>query len=232
MKFDINTEHFRTKQEKWTSLAQLILVYLLVFNPWTVFPYTFVLISSIILILTYWKYKSFSPLGLKIKPGILKIIGITLLPFVIVEPVFDFVIQPLINWLANESPDYSSFQSIAYDTSRYLKYIGLIWIIAAFGEELMFRGFLFLQLNVLLPPMKFKRILLVIASAMMFALPHAYQGLSGMITTFVFGLIFGTTYIRFNYNLWIVIVLHGLIDSFFITLAYMDQLDYYKISFF
>ncbi|MEN3324964.1 CPBP family intramembrane glutamic endopeptidase [Mariniflexile soesokkakense] len=181
------------------------------------------------MIFTYWKHHSWSEVGFKTDLGILKIIGSALLLFVIIEPIFSFIIQPIINWIANESPDYSIFQSIAHDSSKYLKYLLFIWISAAIGEELLFRGFMFMQFKHILPEYKHKTVSMILISALLFSLPHAYQGLSGLLTTFVFGIIFGAVYVKYNYNLWITILIHGLIDSVFITLAFMDKLDYYNM---
>ena len=88
---------YKRNKDKFFAVMQLVLIYGLMFNPWTVFPFTFIIIIGAILILTYWKYRSFSEVGLKTDLGILKVISYALILFIIVEPIFDFVIQPLIN---------------------------------------------------------------------------------------------------------------------------------------
>ena len=230
MKTNLKLSGLNHNKEVLFGLLQLIIVLGLMFNPWTVFPFTFIIIIIVILMFTYWKHCSLSEVGLKTDLGIVKIVGSALLLFTIIEPIFDFIVQPLINSIVNESPNYSLFQFIAHDSSKYLKYISFIWISAAIGEELLFRGFMFMQLKLIIPEVRYKTFLMILISAVIFSLPHAYQGLSGLLTTFVFGMIFGIVYVKFNYNLWITILLHGFIDSFFITLAYMDKLDYYSIA--
>jgi|GEM_PF-6405420 membrane protease YdiL (CAAX protease family) len=49
-----------------------------------------------------------------------------------------------------------------------------MWISAAIGEELLFRAFAFAQLKKVLGD---KKIVIVLLSALMFCLPHLYQGL-------------------------------------------------------
>jgi len=219
-----------TNQSKIFALIQLILIYGFIFNPWTSFPYTFVIIIIAIFIITYWNDKKLSEIGLKSNISFFKIIGIGLLLFVVLEPILDFIVQPLVNKLTGDIADYSAFQSIANNFPKYSKYFLYILISAGFGEEILFRGFLFRQFKIILPEFKLKTTFIVILSAILFSLPHLYQGLSGLIMTFIFGLIFAIIYVKSNYNLWITIMLHGLVDVMFITLAYYDKLDYYNLS--
>lgn len=212
------------------ALVQFILIYGFIFNPWTSFPYTFVIVIISILIVTYWNDRSLSEIGFKSNISFIKTIGTGLLLFVVIEPVLDFIVQPLVAKLTGEIADYSAFQSVAGNFPKYSKYLFYILVSAGFGEEILFRGFLFRQFNIILPEFQYKTPLTVILSAILFSLPHVYQGPSGLIMTFIFGLIFALIYVRSNYNLWITITLHGLTDTLFITLAYYDKLDYYKLG--
>jgi len=220
----------KTDKSKILALIQLILIYGFIFNPWTSFPYTFILIIFFIFIITYWSDKSLSKIGFKSNISFFKIIGIGLLLFAVLEPILDFIVQPLVNKLTGEIADYSTFQSVANNFPKYSKYFLYILISAGFGEEILFRGFLFRQFNIIFPEFKYKTALIIILSAILFSLPHLYQGLSGLIMTFIFGLIFAIVYVKSNYNLWITIILHGLVDTMFITLAYYDKLGYYKLG--
>jgi hypothetical protein len=61
----------------------------------------------------------------------------------------------------------------------------------------------------------------VLLQALVFALGHAYQGVTGVVNLFVVGLILGYVYLRGGRNLWPVIVAHGLIDTLSTTLVYL-----------
>lgn len=223
----MNLISIKADKSKIFALIQLILVYGFIFNPWTSFPYTFIIIIISVFLITYWADKSLSEIGFKSNISFYKTIGVGLLLFAVLIPVIDFFVQPLVNKLTGEVTDYSAFKSIANNFPKYSKYLIYILISAGFGEEILFRGFLFRQFKIILPEFKYKIPLIIILSAILFSLPHLYQGLSGLIITFIFGLIFAITYVKFNYNIWITIILHGLIDTMFITLAYFDKLDYY-----
>ncbi|WP_148871010.1 CPBP family intramembrane glutamic endopeptidase [Tenacibaculum adriaticum] len=185
-----------------------------------------------VFIITYWNDTSLKRIGLHPKTSFLKTIGTGLLLFLLLEPILDFIIQPLVNKLTGEVADYSAFKSVAHNFSKFLKYFVFILISAGFGEEILFRGFLFRQFSIILPNFKFKTAVIIVLSAVLFSIPHLYQGISGLIMTFIFGLIFAIVYVKTNYNLWVTvtIVLHSLIDSMFITLSYFDKLNYYELA--
>lgn len=219
-----------TKHSKLRAFVQFILVYGFIFNPWSTFPYTFIILIIFIVLLTYWNDSSLNNIGFKSNIGVQNTIGHGLILFVLVVPTMDFVVQPLTNKLTGEVTDYSTFESIAFNFSKYIQYLFFVIISASFGEEILFRGFLFRQFEIILPKCKFKTGFIVTISAVLFSLPHLYQGLSGLIMTFTFGLIFAMVYIKTNFNLWVNIILHGLIDIMFLTLAYCDKLDYYVLG--
>lgn len=218
-----------SKQSKLIALIELILVYGFVFNPWTVFPITFIIIICAIFLFSIWHNKTLSDTGLKTITSSFKSIGIAIALFFILEPVLDFIIQPIVNNLTGDEVDYSAFQSLAHNFYKYSKYVVYILISASFGEELLFRGFFFNQLKLILPEFKFKTLVISILSSICFSLPHIYQGTSGLIMTFIIGMFFALIYVRTN-NLWASITLHALVDIMFLTLAYFDKLDYYLFA--
>ena len=60
----------------------------------------------------------------------------------------------------------------------------------------------------------------VIGQAAIFALAHAYQGVTGVLMVFTVALIFGAIFYRCGRNLWPVIVAHGLVDTIAVTSFY------------
>jgi len=193
----------------------------LIYNPFTKFPYTFCVIILFIFLISFLQDGSLR--NLNFKKLRLKEIGIILGSYVVLELTMDFVFQPLATKLFNEPADYSSFEFIKGDSNSYFKYLAFMWISAAFGEELLFRAFAFSQLRKIIGE---RKLIIVVLSAVLFALPHLYQGNSGLFMTFLFGLAFGFIYLRFK-NIWINIVVHGLVDSVFLTLSYYGMLDFY-----
>lgn len=216
--------------QKLGALAQLGMVYGFVFNPYTTFPYTFMVIILTILTLVYGTDRTLSSIGLQLNAVCFKTVKTVLILFVIVIPILDFIIQPLLNKWIGAVVDYSAFKPLAGNECMYLKYVLYVLISAAIGEEILFRGFVFRQLQILWLGSKWSTYLKVVISAVLFSLPHLYQGWSGLIMTFIFGLLFATVYVKSKYNLLVTIFLHALIDVMFLTLAYFDKLNYYTLS--
>ncbi|TBW27922.1 CPBP family intramembrane glutamic endopeptidase [Gramella sp. KN1008] len=88
-----------------------------------------------------------------------------------------------------------------------------VWITAAFLEELVFRAFFINSLEILFGPGKWSAYTAVVLSAVVFGGIHAYQGISGIITTTIIGIIFGFAYIINGRRIWPLILVHGLVDS-------------------
>lgn len=105
----------------------------------------------------------------------------------------------------------------------------LLWIVvvaifaAGFGEELLWRGFLFDRLQ-RLRGIGDKTWLVIIIQAVLFGLPHAYQGMGGMLITGVVGLGLGWLRVRCGGNLWACIIAHAAVDILMMSVAYADTI--------
>jgi membrane protease YdiL (CAAX protease family) len=207
---------------KIASALLLIASYALIYNPLTKFPYTFLIIIAFVLLATWLQEGGLR--GFNFKKLGMKEAGIILLLFIVLESVMDFIIQPAVTKIFNEPADYSPFTSLDGNTPKYFKYLLYMWMSAAIGEELLFRGFTFMQLQNLIGN---RKMLIMLISAVTFSLAHWDQGIVGLIITFLFGLAFGFIYMKFK-NIWINIIVHGLIDTLFLTLAYYGCLSFYS----
>lgn len=89
------------------------------------------------------------------------------------------------------------------------RWFALVAVTAGWCEEVLYRGF-FLAVFVALVP-DASDLLLVVISAAAFGLAHAYQGVSGMVTTGVLGAILAYVYVGTG-TLLVPILLHAAID--------------------
>lgn len=206
---------------RFSAFLLLAFAFLLVFNPFTKFPFTFIIIIAFVLLVSWLQNGNFRELGFK-KLTLIDV-GIALLVFVPLELFMDFVVQPEAAILFNEPADYSAFDSLQNNFPKFSKYLLFMWISAAIGEELLFRGFAIAQLERILGKNNW---LNVLVSAILFTLPHAYQGPTGILVTFIFGLAFGAIFAKWR-NIGINILVHGLVDTMFLVLAYLGMLSYY-----
>ena len=99
-----------------------------------------------------------------------------------------------------------------------------MWGTAGFLEELLWRGYLMNRL-VELPGRQTRLawVIALIASAVIFGLGHAYQGLAGILKTGLIGLVFGISYLVAGRNLWPLILAHALIDTLDFVSCYFGE---------
>lgn len=110
------------------------------------------------------------------------------------------------------APDLRRLGELHGNLPRLFMVLTVAWTSAAFGEELLFRGFFLTRLERALGGTQRATVIAVIGQALAFGLAHAYQGPTGMLTSGSIGLVFGIAYAR-GRNFWPVIVAHGIIDS-------------------
>lgn len=109
--------------------------------------------------------------------------------------------------------DLSRFSGLPGNPTRLALWLLVAWTTAAFGEELVFRGFLLTRLEALLGPRPLGIAAAIVLQAVLFAVGHAYLGIRGTISAGVVALVFGAVYYFNGRQLAPLIVAHGLIDS-------------------
>lgn len=99
------------------------------------------------------------------------------------------------------------------DPAQYLFWAFLVaWGSAAFGEELLARGFILDRLMKIVGTTVSGALAAIVLQASIFGALHAYQGASGMLLTGSVGLLLGLLWLFGRRNLWPCIILHGLVD--------------------
>lgn len=131
------------------------------------------------------------------------------------------IVTPLANALGLPSLDLARFNGLAGNTPAYARLMIVVWTSVAFGEEMLFRGFLLSQLQKLLGSGRIATASAVILQAIVFGSGHLPLGVRGVMTAGLIGLIFGTWYVLRGRNLWPLIFAHGLTDSVSVTAIYL-----------
>ena len=133
-----------------------------------------------------------------------------------------FVLVPVLHRLTNTTLDLSSFESLRGNVAQLALWLAVSWTFAAFGEEMAYRGYLFNRLTDLLGDNKIGWGVGALITSILFGLGHAYQGLSGVLETFVTGVVMVLLYILSKRNLWLPIIVHGVIDTFGFLLIFFN----------
>jgi len=135
--------------------------------------------------------------------------------------LFDlFVKQPLLTRLLGKPPDLSGFPAVRGNLKFALAVVLLVWILAAFGEELVYRGYLMNRVADLGRGTRNAWIVSLILTSVLFGFSHYQQGLTGIIEEGSDGLILGAIYLTCRRNLAVPIVAHGVCDTIDIALLY------------
>src|SRR5438132_1043082 len=116
--------------------------------------------------------------------------------------LFDlFAKQPFLTHLMGKPPDLSSFTAVRGNLKFALAMIALIWVLAAFGEELVYRGYLMNRVADLGRGTRTAWIVSLFLISALFGFSHYQQGITGMIEEGSEGLILGLMYLGYGRNI-------------------------------
>jgi len=135
---------------------------------------------------------------------------------------FDIIIDPILQLFLGEY-DLSAFDDIKGNLGGYITLMIVMWVFAAFGEELLFRGYYMKGLATLFGNNNKSWILAALITSLYFGISHAYQGIIGIVSVFLWSLCISLIFNRNRNNLWLLILIHGFYDTIGITLLYLDK---------
>lgn len=142
-------------------------------------------------------------------------VGTALAAAIALQLLSEFVIEPLTG-----RPDLSDFHSLVGNLPASLGMLALVWTIAAFGEEMAYRGYVLNRAAALGHYSSSAYGVAMIVVSLLFGIGHFYQGLAGVIGSTVSGLFFGFLYLKAGRNLWLPILAHGFSDTIGLALIY------------
>jgi membrane protease YdiL (CAAX protease family) len=133
----------------------------------------------------------------------------------------NYVQEPLVAKLTGESPDISSFDRVTGNLWAFLGLLAIGWVIGGLFEEFLFRGYLLPRINQLFDHQQLGKWVGIVITSVSFSIAHTYQGIGGIINTFIFSVILGLLFYYFKKNTWYVILVHGFFDTFGILWIYL-----------
>ncbi len=138
----------------------------------------------------------------------------------IVDGVATGIATPVLESIFGIPQPVSRFADVPGNLPLLLTILPLVWLIAAFGEEFFFRGFLLTRLAELFGDSRWAWGAAVSIQAVAFGAIHAYQGSVGMILIGIGALVYGAAFVLLGRNLWPMIFAHGINDSLGFILLY------------
>jgi len=131
-----------------------------------------------------------------------------------------YLMLPCVTHLTGQPIDFSVFEPYTGNLPATLSLFIYIWISAAFGEEIVFRGYLMRQFTKFFGSSKISLVVNILLFGFVFGWIHAYQGISGQVISGISGMLFSIIFhIRKN-DLWFNIAAHGFFDTVALIFIY------------
>ena len=169
-----------------------------------------------------WRGRHWRDYGMNAKFALWKIIVLAVLGFAAIMAIMQFALIPLIYRIDSTPPNISHLLAVRGNTTGYITVMVGVWLTAAFGEEMIFRGFIMNEVAGAFGGTRGGWWASAIIVAVFFGLGHAYQGLSGILITGSIGFMLNVLYLLVRRNLWVLILVHGFIDTLSITRLYLS----------
>jgi membrane protease YdiL (CAAX protease family) len=161
-----------------------------------------------------------SQLGLSRPPDWLKTLGAATLIAIAYDLLDISLILPALHRLTGEPLDLAAFASVKGNTGMLMLLIAASWISAAFPEEMLYRGYILNRLTDIFGKRRTGWIVSAILVCLVFGFAHHAQGITGILDNVIAGGLFVALYFAVRRNLWLPILVHGMIDTISVILLY------------
>jgi CAAX protease family protein len=133
------------------------------------------------------------------------------------------VTQPILSNLLGKEPDLELFRMLTGNIKMTALFIALSWTLAAFGEEMFWRGYLMNRVADVGGRTLWAWITSLVIVNIVFGFAHGYQGLTGLIEEGISGSLLALMYLRTGRNLCVPILAHGLGDTIDMILIFLGK---------
>jgi membrane protease YdiL (CAAX protease family) len=136
--------------------------------------------------------------------------------------VFKLVMKIIVMPLLGAPPTNTAYHYLVGNTAALPATAFTMIVIAGFGEETAYRGYMFERLKKLLGTGRVAMILIVIFTAALFAAGHYHvQGLAGAEQAMITGLVFGTIF-AITGRIWMLMFAHAAFDLTAVAIIYWN----------
>jgi uncharacterized protein len=146
----------------------------------------------------------------------------TLITGIVFGVAFKFVMKAIVMPLLGAPPINQAYHWVAGNTAALVPMLFLMIIVAGWGEETLYRGWMFERLGKLLGTSVWARTSIVVLTSVLFALPHSVdQGIAGAEQALMTGLVFGTIF-ALTGRIFLLMVLHAAFDVTALAMIYWN----------
>ena len=180
-----------------------------------------VVILGIVAISLLIRREGLSTLGFIKREKPLRMVLVVFL-LVVVWSLFQLgIVMPVLNRLTGTTQDLSAFADLQGNLPGLLILLALTWTLAAFGEEVVYRGFLQRRVFDLLGTSTLGVAMAIGFSSVLFGVAHTEQGVVGVVLTFLDAVFFSLLKLRYSGNLWASILAHGFSNTLGLVAFYL-----------
>lgn len=187
-------------------------------------------VANIVMLLLIWlglklRGESFKKFGVSFGKisvrKILKTVFWSLAIFLCALAAFMFGLMIMIN-ITDLPPqvDMSSYSYLQENLFMLILTLIGVYIVSSFGEEVIYRGLLITRISELGLSKKAGKVITVILSAVIFGLAHYWWWVTGIVQTFFMGLVLGFFFLKFNKNIWTLVLAHAYMDTILMIQMY------------
>lgn len=133
------------------------------------------------------------------------------------------ITTPLIAAFTGVPPDMTAFRAVMGNARLLVVFVVLSWLLAAFGEELAFRGYLMTRLGGVLGGGPIAWISSLVITSVYFGVGHGVQGVTGVMQESLSGFWLGVLFLSSGRNLTVPIVAHGVSNTLAFVLIYYGR---------
>jgi len=134
------------------------------------------------------------------------------------------VTQPILTRLFGRQPDLELFRMVTGNIKMTVLFIALSWTLAAFGEEMVWRGYVMNRVADVGGRTPRAWMVSLVLVSVVFGLAHGYQGMTGWVEEGIAGLALGLMYWRTGRNLCVPIIAHGVCDTIDMILIFLGKM--------
>lgn len=132
-----------------------------------------------------------------------------------------FAFLPALHRLTGHAVQVEQYGALRGHLGSVLGLLALAWTLGAFGEELAYRGYALNRIADLFGGGKAAFLVSAIVVSGMFGFAHLSQGLSGVLDNILAGALLVALYAASGRNLWLPIIVHGIIDTTSVLLLFV-----------
>lgn len=209
------------------NLLRLLVITLAVVLPHAL-PLPFNLYSVVIIALVYVQLKfegsSFANVGFSWKRFEWKVIPIGVAAAVLLVSFSQLLLFPLLDtFISFPETEVEMYNKLDGNVGFYAIMLTMGWLIGGVYEEIVFHGYIYVQLKKVLPG-KSNALISFALTSVLFGAYHLQLGYADTLNAFLVGMGYHLLALRFKGNLWYSIIGHGTYNTIVITLLYLGLL--------